>query len=127
MYAQHGTGQPNTGKVKACHARFASTRSSDICVPPQAGFCSVPPSIADLHVLDASCNMFTRLPGAITAATALISLVLIGNDGLMLCKEDAAVLRALPRLQRVHIFDLPPPDPTLVEEMQCASPHLRIY
>lgn len=94
---------------------------------PRAVLRSVPPSIADLRVLDVSHNKFTRLPGAITAATALTSLVLTGNDGLRLCKEDAAVLRALPRLQRVHILGLPPPDPALVQEMQRTTPHLRIY
>lgn len=65
--------------------------------------------------MDISYNRFASLPGALTAATALTSLVVNLNDDLRLSQADAEVLQALPRLCEVSHVLIPDPHPGFFE------------
>lgn len=73
---------------------------------------------ADLPNLDLTHNEFTRLPATLSTATALTSLSMAQNCELRLCEADAAVLAALPRLQRLNVQGIKAADPALLQQLQ---------
>lgn len=54
-------------------------------------------------MLDLSQNRFARLPAALSAATALSSLKLAGNQDLELVAEDLPVLQRMAGLAELHL------------------------
>lgn len=81
---------------------------------------------AGLRRLDLSNNAFTRLPAALSTATALTCLALNGNSQLRLRRADKAVLPELPNLQRLEVEGIVAVNPALLRTLQERLPALTV-
>ena len=81
---------------------------------------------AGLKRLDLSNNAFTRLPAALSTATALTCLTLNGNSELRLRRADKAVLPELPNLQHLEVEGIVAVNPALLRTLQERLPALSV-